>query len=128
MEKVIKTISSNEKDPRQSALKDVLVKVMEDHCVICVGDGHVAKDCTTKIEADKHFKLLRYGLEWGAVKSAVMTNNMNVLQHTLRKRTRSELYKAEEENVASKKPLGLRQTGTRAEADTKARADNRNVR
>lgn len=86
MKRIIDSIPIQSDGVHYSALRSIVHRVYEDKCNICVGLGHVAKDCATKKDADKHFKLLRYGLEWGAVKSTIMSRNMLETGSELRKR------------------------------------------
>ena len=90
MQEILDYLGDVGNDINKKCLSDKIKRVYEDHCCVCLGKGHVPKDCGTKKDLDVHFKLLRYGPEWGLIKSRIMSANMSRFRRELRKRTTEE--------------------------------------
>lgn len=90
MDSIIKFLGETSSDPDKTILVDVLNRVFREKCVVCLGTGHVAKECGTKKDIDHHFRLMRYSVEWGKVKSVLMSETIKRFQTELRKRSQTE--------------------------------------
>lgn len=90
METILAALGDVGEDINKKSLEDVIRRSFLNACGICMGYGHVAKDCGTKKDMDVHFKLMKYGSEWGMVKSRAMSETMSNIRRELRKRTAVE--------------------------------------
>lgn len=118
MQSVIAKLDAMGDNQDAKDLKDVIIQVLTDQCDFCEGKGHVPRHCPSKKSLDEHFKLVKYSLQWGLIKSTVMQARMRDFSERLRKRTLDDFNVVEEpENV---------QRGVRNERRGRGRGHQRN--